>query len=205
VQRHLTQDDWNRMEDEHFKGRRMPLATTLFLIPWVCDEVPAHIRRRAFDEADGRSPWRTHVAGRRGEVLHERREQRTRLRRRLLDAPGVDRLGGQLQHVARALRAEHRRRAARCGSSTRRRPATYACSVPVTLGGGRSPHTRSTSASVGTTWPRCSVSAASSAACFGPPWSTSCPSAHDRERPEHLQLHGRSMAPRAAPRPPLRR
>ncbi len=51
VQRHLTQADWDRMEQEHFKGRRMPLATTLFLIPWVCDGVPEHIRRRAFTAA----------------------------------------------------------------------------------------------------------------------------------------------------------
>ena len=51
VQRHLSQADWHRMEQEHFKGRPMPLATTLFLVPWVCAEVPAHIRRRAFADA----------------------------------------------------------------------------------------------------------------------------------------------------------
>jgi hypothetical protein len=51
VQRHLTQQDWHRMEQEHFTGRRMPLATTLFLVPWVCDGVPAPVRRRAFAEA----------------------------------------------------------------------------------------------------------------------------------------------------------
>ncbi len=51
VQRHLTQAEWDRMEQEHFKGRRLPLATTLFLVPWVCVEVPAHVRRRAFAEA----------------------------------------------------------------------------------------------------------------------------------------------------------
>ncbi len=51
VQAHLTQDDWHRMEQEHFKGRRMPLATTLFLIPWVCDGVPDDVRRRAFADA----------------------------------------------------------------------------------------------------------------------------------------------------------
>ncbi len=50
VQRHMSQADWHRMEQEHFGGR-MPVATMAFLIPWVCDEVPAHIRRRAFAEA----------------------------------------------------------------------------------------------------------------------------------------------------------
>jgi hypothetical protein len=38
------------MEHEHFEGR-LPVATMLFLIPWVCDEVPEHIRRRAFADA----------------------------------------------------------------------------------------------------------------------------------------------------------
>ena len=51
VQRHLSSADWHRMEQEHFKGRRMPLATTLFLVPWVCDGVPAPVRRRAFADA----------------------------------------------------------------------------------------------------------------------------------------------------------
>ena len=51
VQRHLTQDDWHRMEQEHFKGRRLPLATTLFLVPWACDGVPEGVRRRAFADA----------------------------------------------------------------------------------------------------------------------------------------------------------
>ena len=51
VQRHLSSADWHRMEQEHFKGRPMPLATTLFLVPWVCDGVPAPVRRRAFADA----------------------------------------------------------------------------------------------------------------------------------------------------------
>jgi hypothetical protein len=50
VQRHLSQADWDRMEQEHFEGR-LPVATMAFLIPWVCDQVPAPIRRRAFAEA----------------------------------------------------------------------------------------------------------------------------------------------------------
>jgi len=50
VQRHLSQQDWDRMEEEHFEGR-LPLATTLFVVPWACDGVPADIRRRAFAEA----------------------------------------------------------------------------------------------------------------------------------------------------------
>ena len=50
VQRHLTQEDWQDMEQEHFEGR-LPLATTLFLVPWVCDGLPEHVCRRGFANA----------------------------------------------------------------------------------------------------------------------------------------------------------
>jgi hypothetical protein len=63
VQAHLTQDDWSRMEQEHFTGRPMPLAQTLFLIPWVCDGVPEAVRRRAFAEA-GRAVAVVHALSR---------------------------------------------------------------------------------------------------------------------------------------------
>ena len=73
VQRHLTQADWHRMEQEHFKGRRLPLATTLFLVPWVCDGVPEPVRRRAFADA-GRAFAVAYALTRR---RYERRSQRT--------------------------------------------------------------------------------------------------------------------------------
>ena len=63
VQRHLTRADWHRMEQEHFSGR-MPLGTTLFIVPWVCDGVPHDVRRRAFAEA-GRAFQVLHALGRR--------------------------------------------------------------------------------------------------------------------------------------------
>lgn len=64
VQAHLTQVDWDRMEQEHFTSRRMPLATTLFVVPWACDGVPEHVRRRAFAEA-GRAFTVVHALTRR--------------------------------------------------------------------------------------------------------------------------------------------
>jgi hypothetical protein len=51
VQRHLSQADWDRMEEQHFQGPRMPLATTLLLVPCVSEGVPEEICRRAFAEA----------------------------------------------------------------------------------------------------------------------------------------------------------
>ena len=71
VQRHLTQDDWHRMEREHFSDRQ-PLAQILFVVPWVCDEVPVHVRRRAFAEA-GRAFAVVHALARRHYERQSRR------------------------------------------------------------------------------------------------------------------------------------
>jgi hemerythrin-like domain-containing protein len=72
VQRYLTQADWHRMEREHFEDPRMPLRTTLFIVPWVCWEVPDDVRRRAFAEA-GRLMAVLYVVSRRSFARHQRR------------------------------------------------------------------------------------------------------------------------------------
>ena len=98
--------------------------------------------------------------------------------RRRVEAGGVERLRRDAQGVAgRSVTSTVAGvRAARSGSSARRRPATYPCRVRAPLGGGASAQSRSTRVSAGTGRPRCSASPASRARCLRVPRSTAAPS-----------------------------
>lgn len=71
VQRHLTQEQWRRMEREHFAGPTS-LGEIAFLVPWACSGLPETVRRRAFAGA-GRVFAVAHALTRRRFERQERR------------------------------------------------------------------------------------------------------------------------------------
>jgi hypothetical protein len=72
VQRHLTAQDWHRIEQEHFRGDDIGLRQVLTLVPWVLHQLPAEARRRLFAEPGGRAH---HLMWRATRARFERRER----------------------------------------------------------------------------------------------------------------------------------
>jgi hypothetical protein len=71
IQEHLTNEDWNALEEEHFKAG-LGVKEVIELVPWVIHEVPAPIRRDIFARPGGRTHHVMWLVTRRG---FERRER----------------------------------------------------------------------------------------------------------------------------------
>jgi hypothetical protein len=71
VQRHLTDEEWHALEEEHFKGDDIGFAQIVALVPWVLHGMPAEARRAMFAKPGGRAHHLLWMATRRG---FERRE-----------------------------------------------------------------------------------------------------------------------------------
>lgn len=52
LQRHMTADDWERLEEEHFR-EKTPLKQLFAIVPWVVEDVPAATREKVFAELGG--------------------------------------------------------------------------------------------------------------------------------------------------------
>ncbi|WP_141014990.1 hemerythrin domain-containing protein [Nocardioides sambongensis] len=50
IQRHLTQEEWKRIEEEGFHEKR-PISFLLHAVSWIADDLPPAARNRAFAEA----------------------------------------------------------------------------------------------------------------------------------------------------------
>ena len=49
MQRHLSNDEWTAVQEQHFEGPKR-LGELAFTVPWACKGVPADLRDRAFVE-----------------------------------------------------------------------------------------------------------------------------------------------------------
>jgi hypothetical protein len=59
LQRHLTDEDWRRLEEEHFQDGAT-LRYKLRVLPWLCHRVPADLLKATFRRVGGPFPvlWR---------------------------------------------------------------------------------------------------------------------------------------------------
>jgi hemerythrin-like domain-containing protein len=51
IQRHLTQADWERVDEEHFKPHLPGLRELAVVVPWFCQGLPEDVRARGFADA----------------------------------------------------------------------------------------------------------------------------------------------------------
>jgi hypothetical protein len=50
LQRHMTAEDWQRIEEEHFKSKDS-LGFLLYVVPWIAQDLPQQVLAGVLDEA----------------------------------------------------------------------------------------------------------------------------------------------------------